>query len=398
MIALINTVCIGSTGKIITGLQDYLLDRGGDAVVCYGRGPKPQRGKGYKFCTSLDVYIHYLVEWLTGQMNSGSKIATRRLIRFLKKNDVNEIFIENLHGHYLNDKLLFNYLIDNNIKVVYIMADELAFLGNCTYRNECQLNDTTECKGCKRLKWWQRLFFGESSHRHFMMKKKAYEKLNAIYVAPEYVIKQAEKSPLLKGKRFVVVDEAINVNTYHPQDTNGFRMKLGIGSDKVVIVCVAPLSDPRKGVKYFIDAARQLNDNERFVFVHIGYNSDDKSNLPCNYIPVGYVSNQEELSLYYSLGDLFVFPSQADTMPNACLEALACGTPLLCFNVSGMPYIGDETVLTLVPMNDVTAMCRVIENTNIKSQEQIDTCRDYALKRYDNRKYFEKLTEIMENL
>lgn len=398
MIALINTVCVGSTGKIITGLQNYLLSQGRDAVVCYGRGPKPISRKGYKFCTQIEVYIHYALERITGRMNCGSRWATYRLVHFLKKNKVKEVFLENLHGHYLNEEILLEYLSTSQTKVVYIIADETPYWGNCGYRKECRLNDTNNCVGCGRLKKWQRFLFGEVSYKNFLIKKKAYERMNAVFVAPAFVVESASKTPLLKGKHFEIMDEAIDVIIQQPRDTFSLRRELGIRDNQVVILCIAPYSDKRKGVKYFVEAARKFEHNNSFVFVQVGYNGNDRESLPSNYIPIGYVSNQEELSYYYSLGDLFVFPSQADTMPNACLEALSCGTPLLCFNVSGMPYIGDESVMTLVRLNDVDQMASVIKKTKQKGQAQISMCRNYALKRYDNRNYFIGLTNIMDRI
>lgn len=43
----------------------------------------------------------------------------------------------------------------------------------------------------------------------------------------------------------------------------------------------------------------------------------------------------EELSRYYSLADVFVFPSRTDTFGLVLLEALACGTPVAAFPVVG---------------------------------------------------------------
>lgn len=85
-------------------------------------------------------------------------------------------------------------------------------------------------------------------------------------------------------------------------------------------------------------------------------------------------------------------------MPNACLEALACGTPLLCFNTSGMPYMADETVMTLVEPENVDQMVGVIKKTKKKDETIINTCRNYALKRFDNQKYFERLVSIMKSM
>ena len=112
---------------------------------------------------------------------------------------------------------------------------------------------------------------------------------------------------------------------------------------------------------------------------------------PSNYIPISYVANQEELCEYYSLGDLLCFPSLSETIPSTCLEALACGTPILVFNISGMPYIADESCCYMVEPKNVEQMSEVINIVPLKDKTIEATCRAYAEKRYDNRMYFEKL-------
>lgn len=398
MIAIINSVCRDSTGKIAIGLQKYLMAHGHEVVVCYGREPDPETPH-YRIDTKLEVYWHYAVQKLTGQVCAGSCLATKRLIRYLKKCNVDGVYLINVHGYYCNEKILFDYLAKENIRVVYIMADESAVWGNCFYYKGCTQYQQA-CVGCPRLKSWQKKLFCEPAHRANTIKKNAYPNLRAVFVAPEFVIKGAEKSPLMRGLKMEIVDEAIDVNTAKPRDTIPLRKELGISDDKVVMMCVAP-NDPghySKGVHHFIEAARHFEKDERFVFVHVGWRAGEKKSLPQNYIAIDYVRNQEELSYYYSLGDLFVFPSIEDSMSNACLDALACGTPLLCFDTSGMPYLGDETVLTLVEKNNLSQLCDVINKTTKKKQKTIDTCRNYALKRYDSQKYFEKLESIMNSL
>ncbi len=317
----------------------------------------------------------------------------------MRKNNVKEVYLENLHGFYLNEKILFDYLVSEKVKVVYIMADESAIWGSCFYNPGCDLYKQS-CVGCPKLHRWQLRLFNEPARRAFQIKQEAYPLLNAVFAAPEYVINTARNSILLKGRKTVIVDEAIDVTVNHPYDTKELRKDLVIDDNRIIIVCVAP-NDSRhtnKGVTYFIEAAKSLENDERFVFVHVGWQLKDKSGLPKNYIAIGFVRSQEVLAHYYSMGDLFVFPSLFDSMPNACLEALACGTPLLCFNTSGMPYIGDKTVLTLVEPKNVEQLVSIISTTTKKTQEKIDTCRNYALKRYDSRKYFAILASLMNEL
>lgn len=395
--AIINTSDFGSTGRIATGLQNFLLANGEKCILCYGQGTQRNDNERYKFAGFCDMAFHKFNNLLTGSLCCASVLATHRLVRRLRQLKVNNVYLINLHGLYLNERILFDYLVSDGIRVVYIMADESAFLGNCFYRNGCE-KYKTECWGCHLQNSLQRIIKPEASHKAYMIKRKAYTQMKCAFVAPEFVILSAKESPLLAGCRTEIIDEAIDVNRNRPKDTTVLRKSLGIDDNKIVIGCVAPFRDPRKGVKYYLEAARKLEVDDRFVFVQVGYDLPNKSELPKNYIPIGFVNNQEELAEYYSLADLFVFPSLADTMPNACIEALACGSPLLCFNVSGMPFIGDETVLTLVPEKNVEQMVEVILKTTKKNEKIISTCREYALQRYDNQKYFQKLEHTMKSL
>lgn len=397
-VAIINTCDWGSTGRIAKGLQQYLKNIGVNTLFCYGRGEKRDDEDCFRFCTLLDIGIHFFHTHLTGILNSSSRVATERLVKKLRQKGIRSIYIINLHGYILNEELFLDYLVNDDIRVVYIMADESAFLGNCTYRDGCE-EFVNGCKKCNKVNGVSKLVCPNASVNAFQIKKGAYDRLKKItFVGPEFVVNAAKQSPLMTGKRMEVVDEAIDVRVNKPCDTTLLRKKLKINDEQIVIVCIAPFSYSRKGVKYLVEAAKRLENNSRFVFVQVGYDVKDKSGLPKNYIPIGYINNQQELTAYYSLADLFVFPSLQDTMPNACLDALACGSPLLCFNISGMPYIADNTVMTLVEAMNVDQMVDVFLKTKKKDESIINTCRNYALKRYDNQKYFEKLVSIMNSM
>lgn len=395
--AIINVCDWGSTGKIAFGLLRYLQERGENAVFCYGRGEKREDACYYRIDSPVEVYWHALDTLLTSRLNSSSFFATKRLIKHLRQLKVKDVYMINLHGKYLHEKLFLDYLIEDHINLVYIMADESAFLGNCSYSNGCT-HYMDGCKACPQQKAYQRLLFPNVPARAFRVKQNAYPQINAAFVAPEYVINTAKQSPLMKGCSLGILDEAVDMEANRPRDTKALRKELQIDDDKLVFVCVAKLNQPSKGASYFIEAARKLENDPRLVFIHIGHNSKYPKPLPANLITKGYVNNQDELSQYYSMADLFVFASVLDTMPNTCLEALGCGSPLLCFDVSGMPYLGDSSVMTLVESRNVDAMVEVIRHTKKKTQETIDTCRAYALKRYDVKEYSRKLVSTMNNL
>lgn len=392
-IAIINSVSDRSTGKIASGLQDYLNKKGNKCYFCYGHGKKIKKNKTYLIDSVLEHYFHALMCRITGIQGAYSYFATKRLIRFLRKRKINLIYGIGLHGYYLNDKLFFDYLSKDNISFVYIMTEEYPYLGKCGYSNGCE-NYKKGCGNCPQIKEYPKSLFFDRSREMFYIKNKAYKSLKKkTFVGPEYTIIAAKKSPLMKGIKTEIIDEAIDVQFYRPRKTEKLLNELSIEPNKTIILCIAPLSYERKGVKYFIELAKRFESNDDYIFVHVGYDSENKSALPKNYIAIGYEADQEKLCEYYSLADLFVFPSLLDTMPNACLEALSCGSPLLCFNISGMPYIADDTVATFVEAKNVDELERVVKNTKKKTKAISDRCRDYAIRRYDNQKYYQKLLE-----
>ncbi|MCM2258325.1 MAG: glycosyltransferase family 4 protein [Vicinamibacteria bacterium] len=70
-----------------------------------------------------------------------------------------------------------------------------------------------------------------------------------------------------------------------------------------------------------------------------------------------------ELPPVYALMDVFVHPSLRDGMPNALLEAMACGRPVVGASAGGIPdVLGDGGCGLLVPPGDVDALVAAIES------------------------------------
>ncbi|NIO70471.1 MAG: glycosyltransferase, partial [Anaerolineae bacterium] len=73
----------------------------------------------------------------------------------------------------------------------------------------------------------------------------------------------------------------------------------------------------------------------------------------------------------YSLAELFVYPSLYEGFGLPVLEAMACGTPVVCSNAASLPEVAGEAAL-LVPPGDagrlVAAMRFALTDTGVRAR------------------------------
>ena len=150
-VLMINVVCgIGSTGRICTDLAEELNRQGHVVKIAYGREKTPEKFGKYaiKIGNNLDVYMHVLKARLLDASGFGSKRATKRFINWVQEFDPDIIHLHNIHGYYINIKVLFDYLKANDKKIIWTFHDCWAFTGHTAY---C---DAISCKrwinGCKK--------------------------------------------------------------------------------------------------------------------------------------------------------------------------------------------------------------------------------------------------------
>jgi glycosyltransferase involved in cell wall biosynthesis len=135
--------------------------------------------------------------------------------------------------------------------------------------------------------------------------------------------------------------EVIPLNTFKPIDKRIARDLLSLPQDKTLILFGSYLnSDPRKGFQFLQPAIKRLSvakpghNMEAVIF-----GATEPANPPDLGMPVRYLGRyQDELSMAvtYSAADVFVAPSVQDNLPNTVMEASACATPSVAFNVSGL--------------------------------------------------------------
>ncbi len=390
-----------STGKITTLQYRYLKQMGHDVRVCYRgiREPRVDNKDYVQVAGKIEPGLGRLLAWITGYEGYTHPIATKRLINYTKRFHPDVVQLNILHGYFINSNQYIHFLKKNGYKVCYTMMDEYAYMGKCPFSFDCN-QFITGCKGsCPEKKRYPKSLFFDRSRFIFEAKKKAYEGFdNIVFTGPGWVVNRAKSSFLLKNHRVEELDEPVDFgNTFYPRETTGLRKKLGISQKNKVIITVTKMSDTRKGGIYFFKVAEKLQQIQNLTFVFVGCNIEPPMRLD-NMIIIPFVSSQDELAHYYSLGDLFVCTSLADTMPNVCIDALGCGTPVAGFAEAGTPYVATPEYGTFTPTYDINALVQVIMDTPKKDADRIQACHDYAVNRYSPDVIIKKLEEIYKTL
>ena len=139
----------GSTGRIAEEIGKLVINQGWESYIAYGRHSNPSASQLVKVGCSFEVYEHYVEHKFFDNDGLASRRATADLIRKIKEINPDIIHLHNIHDHWLNYKLLFEYLNTVHIPVVWTLHDCWAFTGGCAYYTYQQCGAwQEECDKC----------------------------------------------------------------------------------------------------------------------------------------------------------------------------------------------------------------------------------------------------------
>lgn len=389
-----------STGSISYNLLQYLRRHGHSAkIVCRGGGLEERWDDPdiIELNSLLEVRFSAFMTRVTGYDGLFNYRATHKVIKLFEEYKPDILQMYNPLAYYIDYFKVMEYAKTHDIPMVYGMIDEFAYTGRCAYPDGC-FKFQTECKQCPSAHLYPETWFFDRSNYSFRRKKKIYDGYErSVYTGPKWVADRARTSSLMKGREIIELNEPINFGeTFYPKDTFKLRKQLNIPQDNKVVVTVTNMMNPRKGGKYIVECADKLKDYKNITFVFVGYNID--SPAPDNLIKIPYVADPNLLADYYSLGDIFICTSLADTQPNVCLNSLGCGTPLCGFAEQGTPFCAPEPLGVFTPTYDIDALCKTIIRAPKKTKEIISSCVKFARENYDCDVIFGKQIEIYNKL
>ena len=265
----------------------------------------------------------------------GTEIYTYDL---MEKTDI--INLHWINGGFLSLKSLENIFVLKK-PVVWTFHDMWVFTGGCHYTGGC-VNFLTRCENCPAL-----IFSGKHdlSDQIFKSKEKIFSKNKfSIVTCSNWLADESRNSHLLKGFEVNVVPNPIDTSVFSPQPVGNAKESLNLPKDKIILLFSAfTVNEVRKGFNYFKEALHELNNRkpelrDMIEIVVLGSaNKNDYNDIPFEVKFPGRLNDINKIVLYYSAADLFIAPSIQENLSNTVMESLACGTPVLAFNIGGMP-------------------------------------------------------------
>ena len=223
--------------------------------------------------------------------------------------------------------------------VVWTLHDSWAFTGGCHLPGAC-LGYQDSCGSCPQL---GSRFEHDLSRFIWSQKNNCWRNTEITVVTPSrWLADCARKSSLFSKYPIHVIPNGLDLAVYKLTDKTYARsiLKLPLDVKLILFGAVNSTIDRNKGFHLLLSALQQLSVQltSEAALVVLGATSssqDPDMGLPTYYL--GHLSDDISLALAYSAADVFVAPSLQENLPYTVMEALACGTPSVAFQIGGIP-------------------------------------------------------------
>lgn len=400
---------IGSgSERLIYQTAKVLIARGHDARV-YVRNARLDQDPPFFVHQMPRIPLEALLERGQARMTGWNDLffPSTLLLRFypwLRKADI--WHFHNLHGHYLSIPLLS--LLSRTKRIVISPVDKYLSTGHCPYPVDCEryLNG---CGKCQRLDDpWPGISRDATS---LLWKIKSifvpYSRFNMLYHT------QALADHYMKtfvSRRFgQVIPYGIDIDCFRKiKREDCLRIFNLEPTDRFVIgVFHSYLLEPRKGimplVKRLGGLAKQFSGRmELLVVGNGGHAVRDFVPPELSVTVLPYLRHPHELAYALNLCDILLYPTKAENLSLTCLNALACGVPVISYDAGGQKEaIVNDYNGYIVAIGDEEGMIenviKIMENPDLR-QRLSEGARLTAEEKFDVDHYADQLINYYRGL
>jgi glycosyltransferase involved in cell wall biosynthesis len=221
--------------------------------------------------------------------------------------------------------------------IVWTLHDMWPFTGGCHTDSGCG-KFLEICGKCPSLGSTRS---NDLSFNIYRRKKLAYARISELHVVcpSNWLAGCAKESTLFKNKPVTYLPNPIDTNIYKPLEKKIARdfLDLSYHAPIVLFGAMYPIHDINKGFHELAEALGSVTTKHtEFMIFGAGQPLNDPAlKLPAHYM--GRLHDDISLRIVYSVADVMVVPSRQENLSNVIMESLACGTPVVAFNIGGNP-------------------------------------------------------------
>ncbi|GAB1232715.1 glycosyltransferase family 4 protein [Ferrigenium sp. UT4] len=274
--------------------------------------------------------------------------------------------------------------------IIWTLHDMWPFTGGCHYDDECG-RFRQSCGNCPVLNSEQE---SDLSRRVWRRKQASWEGVPIVVVATSrWLADMARSSSLFRDQRIEVIPNGLDTETYKPLDKVAARAAYNLPQDKhlVLFSAFSATSDKRKGNQFLVQALEKMSRagwGAKTELLVVGASRPESPpDLGMNVHYMGYLHDEISQVLLYSAADVVVAPSMQENLSNAVMESLACGTPVVAFDIGGMPDMIDHQINGYLAKpfdpNDLAAGVMWVLENGERHDSLSQRARQTVLERYE---------------
>ncbi len=276
------------------------------------------------------------------------------------------VHMHNLHGGYFDLRYLARF--SRRVPSVITLHDQWTYTGHCAHPFSCE-RWREGCGNCPDLGIYPGLL-RDGTAANWRLKQRIYRKSRLHVVTPcRWVAERVGTSVLgAAAVDVTVIPYGVDRQVFCPGDRGGARRALGLPEDARIVLCVAEgvRTNPFKHYEMIDETCTILSGRPKAgdtVLIALGAKEARERNVGgVRITDVPFLSDPKIAAQYYRAADVYIHPARADTFPNAVLEALCCGTPVVATAVGGIvEQVDHGRTGYLVPAGDSRAMADAVD-------------------------------------
>lgn len=395
-----SCLAVGSTGRITEAIGKMMKQEGWDCYVVHGaRYVGKTQLKSLQVVSKFQEYLHALWSMLFDKHGLYSRKQTKELINKLREIKPDVVQLHCIHGYYINYSILFEYLKESQVPVVWTFHDCWAFTGHCAHFAYERCDKWKDgCHNCTLLKDYPKTLFIDNSKENWNAKEKSFTSLDNMHIVSvsEWLATLAKQS-FFKKYSMQIVYNGVDVNIFKPLDDTSIRSKYGIAEKDFLMIACATAWTEYKGIYDYIELSKHINKDDKLLLV--GIDETWKKKLPSKIIAIPRTNNTRELVALYSSADVVLNLSYQESFGLTTVEGFACGTPGVVYNVTASPELITDSTGIIVEAGNIKGVLSAIEIIKKNGKDYYRKhCRNRAVESFDINQRFEEYRILYNKL